>query len=234
LRAFSVIALGVFGIVFSLFVVITGVFMELPPGNMLDGIGACLLNGVVYGLIAWLIFAVVDALVWSKKAPVTTTRLEPKPVSVPVEVPKPTVPTVKADTKAGIPIIEIEGIGPVYSKKLNSLGIITTTDLLDTGGTPEGRQDLSEKAEITESLILEWVNLSDLMRIRGVGEEYSDLLEEAGVDTVVELARRNPENLHMKMREVNARDELVRKLPTLNDVTSWIDQAKTLPRKIEY
>ena len=72
------------------------------------------------------------------------------------------------------------------------------------------------------------------MRIRGVGEEYSDLLEEAGVDTVVELARRNPENLHMKMREVNARDELVRKLPTLNDVTSWIDQAKTMPRKIEY
>jgi predicted flap endonuclease-1-like 5' DNA nuclease len=72
------------------------------------------------------------------------------------------------------------------------------------------------------------------MRIKGVGEEYSDLLEEAGVDTVAELAQRNPDNLYAKLIEVNEEKELVRQLPNLDDVTSWVEQAKTLPRKIEY
>ena len=131
-------------------------------------------------------------------------------------------------------IEEIEGIGPTYAKKLIEAGIKMTDDLLEAGSTPKGREELAEKTGISSKLILEWVNLSDLLRIKGVGEEYSDLLEEAGVDTVVELSRRNPENLHAKIVESNKEKKLVRKPPTLDDVRGWIEQAKKLPRKVQY
>jgi predicted flap endonuclease-1-like 5' DNA nuclease len=131
-------------------------------------------------------------------------------------------------------IIDIEGIGPTYAKKLNAAGVKTTDDLLEAGSLPKGRENLAEKTGISATLILEWVNLADLFRINGVGEEYSDLLEEAGVDTVVELSRRNPENLHAKICEINEEKKLVRRPPTLNDVRTWIAQAKTLPRAVEY
>jgi len=96
-------------------------------------------------------------------------------------------------------IIDIEGIGPEYKKKLNKIGVRTTDQLLWLGASPKGREELAADSGISEKLILEWVNLSDLMRIKGVGEEYSDLLEEAGVDTVKELRNRNPDNLHKCM-----------------------------------
>ena len=131
-------------------------------------------------------------------------------------------------------IEDIEGIGPTYAGKLNAAGVKTTDDLLKAGSQPKGREDLAEKTGISATLILEWVNLADLFRIKGVGEEYSDLLEEAGVDTVVELSQRNPENLHAKILEINEEKKLVRRPPTLNDVRSWINQAKTLPRIVEY
>jgi predicted flap endonuclease-1-like 5' DNA nuclease len=131
-------------------------------------------------------------------------------------------------------ILDIEGIGPTYAQKLTATGITTTDALLEAGATPKGREELSENTGIAESLILEWVNLADLFRIKGVGEEYSDLLEEAGVDTVVELSRRNAENLHAKILEVNETKQLVRRPPALSVVQRWIEQAKSLPRKVEY
>jgi predicted flap endonuclease-1-like 5' DNA nuclease len=131
-------------------------------------------------------------------------------------------------------IIEIEGIGPVYAEKLVALGILTTEQLLESCGSKNGRMTASEKTGISEKLILEWVNHADLYRIKGVAEEYSDLLEEAGVDTVAELAQRNPENLYAKLLEVNEAKSLVRRTPWLNSVQTWIEQAKTLPRKVEY
>lgn len=131
-------------------------------------------------------------------------------------------------------IEEIEGIGSTYAKKLVEAGIKTTEDLLEAGSTRKGRETLAKKAGISEKLILEWVNLSDLMRIKGIGQEYSDLLEEAGVDTVAELAKRIPENLHAKILEVNEKKKLVRRPPTLSDVKQWVEQAKTLPKKVEY
>jgi predicted flap endonuclease-1-like 5' DNA nuclease len=131
-------------------------------------------------------------------------------------------------------ILDIEGIGPTYAQKLTATGITTTDALLEAGATPKGREELSEQTGIAESLILEWVNLADLFRIKGVGEEYSDLLEEAGVDTVVELSRRNAENLHAKILEVNETKQLVRRPPALSVVQRWIEQAKSLPRKVEY
>jgi len=134
----------------------------------------------------------------------------------------------------GSKILDIEGIGPVNAEKLNSINIYTISDLLKAGATPLGRKELAEKTGISGKLILEWVNLADLFRIKGVGEEYSDLLEEAGVDTVVELAKRVPENLHAKMLEVNEQKKLVRRPPSLSAVKDWVEQAKKLKRIVEY
>jgi len=131
-------------------------------------------------------------------------------------------------------IIDVEGIGPTYAEKLNAIGIRTTVDLLEAGATRRGREELVEKTGISSKLILEWVNLADLFRIRGIGEEYSDLLEEAGVDTVVELSGRNPDNLYSKILEVNEEKKLVRRLPRLDEIRDWVEQAKKLPRKVEY
>jgi predicted flap endonuclease-1-like 5' DNA nuclease len=134
----------------------------------------------------------------------------------------------------GSKLHDIEGIGPVNAEKLGSIGIYTTSDLLESGATPHERIELAEKTGISPKLILEWVNLSDLFRIKGIGEEYSDLLEEAGVDTVVELAHRNAVNLHAKILEVNEAKKLVRRPPSQAMIEGWIRDAKNLPRKIEY
>ena len=131
-------------------------------------------------------------------------------------------------------IINIEGIGEKYSVELKKIGIVTTDALLKAGATPKGRQEIAEKTGISGKLILEWVNLSDLFRIKGVGEEYSDLLEEAGVDTVRELAQRNPKNLFKALQETNEKKKLVRQLPIQADVEDWVAQAKKLPRAVSY
>jgi len=131
-------------------------------------------------------------------------------------------------------IKDIEGIGSIYAKKLTDAGVKTTEDLLKVGATAKGREELGKKTGIANKLILEWVNLADLYRIKGVGQEYSDLLEEAGVDTVVELAKRVPENLHAKMLEVNEQKKLVRRPPSLSAVKDWVEQAKKLKRIVEY
>jgi predicted flap endonuclease-1-like 5' DNA nuclease len=131
-------------------------------------------------------------------------------------------------------LLKIEGIGDTYAGKLAEAGISTTQGLLKEGATSKGRKALSKLTGISEKLILEWVNHADLFRIKGVGEEYSDLLEAAGVDTVVELAQRNPENLYKKLVEVNNVKDLVRKVPAESQVKSWVNQAKELPRVITY
>jgi predicted flap endonuclease-1-like 5' DNA nuclease len=131
-------------------------------------------------------------------------------------------------------IIDVEGIGPKYAEKLEKAGISSTDSLLKMGASPAGRKDIATKTGISDTLILEWVNHVDLYRIKGVGSEYSDLLEEAGVDTVVELAQRKAANLFAKLIEVNTAKKLVRKLPTQNQVEDWIAQAKKLPRVIKY
>jgi predicted flap endonuclease-1-like 5' DNA nuclease len=131
-------------------------------------------------------------------------------------------------------LLKVEGIGEVYAQRLREAGIATTQALLEQGASPQGRTKIAEKAGISGTLILEWVNHVDLFRIKGVGEEYSDLLEEAGVDTVPELAQRNPENLHQKLVAVNQAKKLVRRLPTQAQVSDWIEQAKRLPRVITY
>ena len=131
-------------------------------------------------------------------------------------------------------LLKVEGIGEVYALKLKSVGIRSTDSLLKAGATPKGRKEISENSGISEAQILEWVNHVDLFRIKGVQEEYADLLEEAGVDTVVELATRNAENLYNKIVGVNEQKKLVRQLPGKSQVTNWIAQAKKLERAIFY
>jgi predicted flap endonuclease-1-like 5' DNA nuclease len=125
-------------------------------------------------------------------------------------------------------IINIEGIGPKYAKRLVNYGIRTTERLLLIAAHKRGREDLSEQTKIPEKLILEWVNLADLIRIKGIGEEYSDLLEEAGVDTVIELRRRRPDTLYTTMVDINRRKNLVRRIPSKKDVEIWVRNAKRL------
>lgn len=131
-------------------------------------------------------------------------------------------------------IVDIEGIGGAYEAKLKAVGVATVEKLLEAGATPKGRKDLAEKTGISGDLILKWVNRADLYRIKGIGQEYSDLLEASGVDTVMELAQRKAENLFAKMVEVNEAKKLVRKMPTQAQVAAWVESAKALPRAVSY
>jgi predicted flap endonuclease-1-like 5' DNA nuclease len=131
-------------------------------------------------------------------------------------------------------VIDIEGIGTVYAGKLNEVGIDTTDDLLRMAGPASGRRTLAAESGIDERQLLEWVNRADLMRVKGVGEEYSDLLEAAGVDSPTELANRNAANLHATMAELNAAKKLVRREPSLGEVERWIADAKTLDKVVTH
>lgn len=131
-------------------------------------------------------------------------------------------------------IEEIEGVGEAFGQKLRAAGIATTDAMLEKGRTPAGRKAIAEETGISPKLVLEWVNRADLKRVKGIGTQYSDLLEHAGIDTVVELGTRNAANLHAKIAEVNEQKKLVRQLPTLASVEDWVAQAKELPRGIEY
>ena len=134
-----------------------------------------------------------------------------------------------------MPAIEsVEGIGPAYAASLSEANISTTEDLLEAAGTKTARATLADSTGISEALVLEWVNRADLMRVRGVGEEFSDLLEAAGVDTVRELRTRNPANLMARLAEVNEQRNLARRLPSETDVAGWIEHAKELPPAVEY
>jgi predicted flap endonuclease-1-like 5' DNA nuclease len=129
-------------------------------------------------------------------------------------------------------ITDIEGIGPAYGAKLNEQGINTTADLLEKGSTKKGRIALAEATGISESLILTWVNHSDLFRIKGIAGQFSELLEAAGVDTVKELATRNPENLFTKLGETNAAKGLSGSLPSVEGLTAMIEMAKGLDQMV--
>ncbi len=131
-------------------------------------------------------------------------------------------------------ITDIEGIGQACATKLAQASVTTTGRLLTAAATAAGRKDLAKSCDLTTKQVLEWVNRADLMRISGVGTQYSDLLEASGVDTVVELATRNAENLWKKMTDVNASKRLVRQVPSLAQVKSWVAQAADLPRVVTH
>ena len=131
-------------------------------------------------------------------------------------------------------ILDIEGVGAAFAAKLKAAGVSTVEALLEKGATPKSREALAAQTGIDQGKILEWVNHADLFRIRGVSTQYSDLLEASGVDTVVELAQRNPANLHARLIEVNEEKHLVRLVPAISQVEAWIEHAKSLPRVVTY
>ncbi len=131
-------------------------------------------------------------------------------------------------------IIDIEGIGPVYAEKLIAAGIDTAAKLLDKCAAPAGRKALEEETGISGKLILTWTNHADLYRVKGIGPQFAELLEAAGVDTVKELGHRNAANLAAKMLEVNDEKHLVRRVPVEIEVQRMIDQAKELPGVMTY
>ncbi|HEY3410052.1 MAG TPA: DUF4332 domain-containing protein [Propionicimonas sp.] len=129
---------------------------------------------------------------------------------------------------------EVEGIGPAHAAKLNAAGVRTTDELLAAGATPKGRDKLAETTGISGKLILEWTNHCDLMRLKGVGSEYSDLLEAAGVDSPAELAHRIPANLTAAMAKYNDEHKIVRRNPSEKEVEGWVAEAKTLPKVVQH
>lgn len=132
------------------------------------------------------------------------------------------------------PINDISGIGPDVAYRLKSVGIRTTSRLLDSARSPKDRKNLAERTGLDEKRILSWANMADRMRIKGVGADYANLLQAAGVDTVKELKYRNPAKLAAAMAEVNAKRKLARVLPSGRAVERWIEQAKRLQLKITY
>jgi predicted flap endonuclease-1-like 5' DNA nuclease len=135
---------------------------------------------------------------------------------------------------ANYKIVEIEGIGKAHANKLEKVGVSTVSDLLEKGATRKGRKELAEATGIDEALILKWVNAADLFRIPGIGSEYAELLEKAGVDSVKELRDRKPENLYAALVEANEKHKLVRKLPGPSQVEGWVQAAKQLEPVIKY
>lgn len=131
-------------------------------------------------------------------------------------------------------IEDVEGIGPAIGAKLRGEGVKDTDTLLKESKTPKQRKALAEASGLSEAQVLKFANMADLYRINGVGAEYAELLEAAGVDTVIELSRRNAENLTKKMQEINAEKKLTRRTPPLSEVTKWIEQAGEMPRALEY
>lgn len=134
----------------------------------------------------------------------------------------------------GYSITDIEGIGPKFGEMLSKAGITNTDKLLAECASKSGRKKTADATGLKEAQLLKWANMADLMRISGVGEEYSELLEAAGVDTVKELRNRNADNLAEKMGEVNAQKKLVRQAPSASQVTKWVAQAKTLDPMITH
>jgi len=131
-------------------------------------------------------------------------------------------------------IEEIEGIGPAYGKKLSAVGITNTKKLLDRCASAKGRREVAKDSGLDDGQLLKWANLADLMRISGIGKQFSELLEAAGVDTVKELRNRRADNLTAKMKEVNAEKKLTRATPSEKQVSNWVDQAKKLPPVITH
>lgn len=131
-------------------------------------------------------------------------------------------------------ISDIEGIGPVNAAKLSKAGVRGTNGLLKMGATRKGRQELAKATGVSAKIILDWVNRADLFRVKGIGKQYSDLLEAAGVDTAMELAARKPEALLEAMTKANVKLNKVNQMPGLSNVKAWVKNAKTLKRVVEY
>ena len=206
-----------------------------------------IINGLVWGTIVFVIYAVIYRTPKKKELPPMITPTYPT-----APVPKPTPVTssvimsrkpqekkrqrkVKRRTYIALDqdIETIEGIGPTYGNKLRNSGVKVVGDLLRAGSTRSRRRILANKIDVAPGTLLKWVYRADFFRIRGIGTQYSALLESAGVNTVTDLSRRNPKNLYARLKEVNRRKNLVRRVPPYRTVQVWTRSAKNLTRIVE-
>jgi len=135
---------------------------------------------------------------------------------------------------ANYKIEDLEGVGKVYAEKLVAAGIKDTDKLLAACKTAKQRAELATRTGISSKRLGKWANMVDLYRISGIGSEYAQLLEAAGVDTVPELAQRNAANLAAAMAKANEVKKLTRRAPSETEVAKWVTEARKLPRVLEY
>jgi predicted flap endonuclease-1-like 5' DNA nuclease len=204
------------------------------------------INGLVWGIIVFAIYAVVYRTPKKKLPPMITPTYPTAPTPTPQPAPSPVTMSRKPQPKKrqrkvtkrrtyvalNQDIETIEGIGPTYGTKLRNSGVKVVGDLLREGSTKFGRRILARKVDVAPGTMLRWVHRADFFRIRGIGAQYSELLESAGVHTVIDLSWRDPKSLQAKLRQINRRKHLVRRIPPLATVRRWIESAKNLKRMV--
>ncbi len=215
--------------------------------NFLGLSGEILMKGITNGVFGGLFVSTIYGL--GHRA--SDKKVIP-PVSVPTPAPSPALELTPTPSKPYVTkrphkvrrietnvnldqdIETIEGIGPIYGSRLRYAGVKFVGDLIRKGSTSRGRRDLAEEISVSHSTILKWVNQADLFRISGIGRQYADLLDAAGVNTVLDLSRRRPKALYRKLSETNVRKNLVRRIPPHRKIEGWIQSAKRLEPLVEY
>jgi predicted flap endonuclease-1-like 5' DNA nuclease len=205
-----------------------------------------IINGLVWGIIVFAIYALIYRTPKKKLPPMITPTYPTAPVPKPTPVTSPVAMSRKPQQKRrqrkvkrrtyialNQDIETIEGIGPTYGTKLRNSGVKVVGDLLREGSTRFGRRILARKVDVAPGTMLRWVHRADFFRIRGIGTQYSALLESAGVNTVTDLSWRDPSSLHAKLRRINREKHLVRRIPPVTTVRRWIERAKNLRRIVE-
>jgi len=252
----------VFAIAFLCLFALTIVIPALPPGDMISGFVGVpetisilgissvvivngIINGLVWGIIVFIVYALGSRPSKKKSlpplmSPTYPTAPPPTPAPVTTSVTmsrkpreKKRPPKRKTYIALDQDVETIEGIGPTYGNKLRNSGVRVVGDLLIAGSTRSRRRILANKVGVAHGTLLKWVYRADFFRIRGIGTQYSSLLESAGVNTVADLSRRNPKNLYAKLREINRRKNLVRRVPPYRMIQGWIQSAKNLKRIVE-
>jgi len=217
--------------------------LGLSVVTILNGI----INGLVWGLIVFVIYVVASPAPKSRefepmRAPSYPAAPKPIPTEATTVVTMSKKPLEKRPTQVkkrrtytalDQDIETIEGIGPAYGSKLRNSGVKVVDDLLRAGSTRSKRRILAKKIGVAPAKLLKWVYRADFFRIKGIGTQYSSLLESAGVNTVADLSRRNPKNLHASLKAINMKKNLVRRIPPYRTIQRWIKSAGTLTRIIE-
>ena len=249
----------VFAVVFLVLFGVTLGVPALPPGNIIidflgipeitvsiGGIsGMTLANGIINGLF-WGTLAIGIYSLSRRASKRETLPPMPPPVRLPAPVPAPMPPNSRVKRqrpkvrkrKTYVPLDQdietIEGIGHTYGNRLRNSGVKTVEDLLRLGATRNRRRYLANKVGVAPAALLKWVYRADFFRIKGIGTQYSSLLESAGVNTVADLSMRNPVNLYERLRKINRKKNLVRRTPPAKKVEDWVKSAKNLKRIVEY
>jgi predicted flap endonuclease-1-like 5' DNA nuclease len=243
----------VFTIAFLIPLGVTLGFPALPPGEILYNLlgapeialsiggisGSTILNGVINGLFWGAIVVGIYLLARRASEPETLPPM-PAPPHIPSPVPRASTATVRRqrpkirERKTFVPLDQdievIEGIGPTYGTRLRNVGVKTVKDLLRAGASRSGRRYLANRIDVAPATLLKWVYRADFFRIKGIGKQYSSLLESAGVNTVTDLAMRDPERLCERLRMINRRKNLVRRTPPSKMIAAWVRSAKYLKR----